>query len=64
MAHLAPAIPASSTPATPGLKRLFSRIGAFLEALDGDHFAASEVRIQTLEQRITHLEHAAAQCER
>lgn len=60
MAHPAPAI-AASAPAARGLRGLFSRIGAFLAALDGDHFATSEARIQRLEQRITHLEHAAAQ---
>lgn len=62
MAHPAPAIPANA-PATPGLRGLFSRIGAFLEALDGDHFTPSEMRIQRLEQRIARLERAAAQRE-
>lgn len=62
MAHPTPAI-AASAPAAPGLRGLFGRIGAFLEALDGDHFATSEVRIQRLEQRISQLERAAAQRE-
>ncbi|WP_421848340.1 hypothetical protein [Novosphingobium sp.] len=65
MAHSAPAFAAPSTraPAFPGFKRLLTRIGAFLEALDGDHFAAPEVRIQRLEQRVAQLESAAARRE-
>ena len=47
----------------PSWKGFLARIGAFLEALDGEHFAVSEVQIQRLEQRIARLEAAAAQRE-
>ncbi len=63
MAIPASAFPASSAPDMPAWKRLFSRVCRFLEALDGDHFAAPEVRILRLEQRIAQLEQAAAQRE-
>lgn len=57
MTQSASAFAPRSAPAQPGI---FARIGAFLEALDGDHFAAPEVRIQQLEVRIARLEAAAA----
>lgn len=60
MASSASAFTANSAPARQGW---FARIGAFLEALDGDHFAAPEVRIERLEARIARLEAAAAQRE-
>lgn len=63
MANPASALAASSALSQPAWKRLLSRLGQFLEALDGDHFAAPEVRIQRLEQRIAQLERAAAQQE-
>lgn len=60
MASSASAITPKSAPRRPGV---FARIGAFLEALDGDHFAAPEVRIERLEARIARLEAAAEQRE-
>lgn len=60
MASSASAITPKSAPARQGV---FARIGAFLEALDGDHFAAPDVRIARLEARVGRLEAAAAKQE-
>ena len=63
MAHSAIALAsqAASVPAAqPAWKRLLARIARFLEALDGEGFAAPDPRVQRLEQRLTVLERAAA----
>lgn len=60
---MASSAPASVRSPAPARKSLFARIGAFLEALDGDHFAGPELRLARLEQRIARLEATAAQQE-
>jgi len=60
MASSAAAFAANPAPARQGF---LARIGAFLEALDGDHFAAPDVRIERLEARLARLEAAAAKQE-
>ncbi len=60
MASSASALAAKLVPAR---QDFFARIGAFLEALDGDHLAAPDVRIAQLEQRIAGLEAVAAKRE-
>lgn len=54
---------AAATTSAPFRQSLFARIVALIEAIDGDHFAAPEVRIQHLEQRVAQLEAAAARRE-
>ncbi|MBY0393289.1 MAG: hypothetical protein K2Q27_08480 [Novosphingobium sp.] len=60
MASSASAFAANPAPARQGF---LARIGAFLEALDSDHFAAPELRIARLEARVARLEAAAAKQE-
>lgn len=51
---------AAAPAAQPAWKRLLARIATFLEALDGEPFTASDLRVQRLEQRLAVLERAAA----
>ncbi|GEN99816.1 hypothetical protein NSE01_16490 [Novosphingobium sediminis] len=54
---------AAAARSAPARQGFLARIAALLDALDSDHFAAPEVRIERLEQRIARLEAAAAKPE-